>query len=160
MPRWLLQFDLRTLLLFMLFASAAMSWYGIRYRRDSTERVALARLDPFKPTIRGEGVALWVDFSASAVKPGDSDLALLSDLVGLDSLTLSGSPLTDAGLEHLENFNSLSYLDLCNTAIGDEGLRHLEKLPRLRTLLLHRTQVTSEGVKRLQQALPKVEVVQ
>ena len=51
------QFDLRTLLLFMLFASAAMSWFGIYYRRDAAEKAALARLDPFKPQIiRGPGL--------------------------------------------------------------------------------------------------------
>ncbi len=135
-----------------------MSWYGIRYRRDSAEKAALARLDPFKPQfIRGMGF-VWVDFSSSSVKPGDRDLALLSGLVRLDNLNLSGAPITDAGLEHLEDLDSLRTLDLMNTTVGDDGLRHLEKLPRLRYLVLYHTRVTNAGVKRLQQALPNVEV--
>ena len=160
MPARRFQFDLRTLLLFMLFASAALSWYGIYYRRDSAEKAALARLDPFKPQIISGPGLLWVDFSASAIKPGDHDLALLSELVTLDNLNLSGAPITDAGLEYLAHLNSLRQLDLSNTAVGDEGLRHLEMLPRLRYLTLTGTRVTGEGVKRLQQAAPRVEVVQ
>ena len=159
MPARSYQFDLRTLLLFMLFASAAMSWYGIRYRRDSAEKAALARLDPFKPQIEtGLLRHLRVDFSTSAVKPGDRDLALLSDLVRLEHLNLSGSPISDAGLEHLEHLNSLSFLVLSNTAVGDDGLRHLEKLPRLRYLSLYGTRVSDAGVKRFQQAAPRVDV--
>jgi hypothetical protein len=84
-PAGLFQFDLWTLMLFMLFASAAMSWYGIRYRRDAAHQAALARLDPFKPQITGGSSYLSVDFSASTVKPGDRDLALLADLVPLNT---------------------------------------------------------------------------
>ncbi len=108
MPARRFQFDLRTLLLFMLFASAALSWYGIYYRRDSAEKAALARLDPFKPQIISGPGLLWVDFSASAIKPGDHDLALLSELVTLDNLNLSGAPITDAGLEYLAHLEFAS----------------------------------------------------
>jgi hypothetical protein len=158
-PSWRFQIDLRTLLLFMLFASAALSWYGICYRRNAAEDTALARLDSFKPEIIRSPLSLWVVFSKSSVKPGDDDLVLLSDLDRLADLDLSGAPITDAGLAHLENLKSLYTLNLSSTTIGDDGLRHLEKLPRLRHLLLARTRVTNEGVKRLQQALPNLEVI-
>lgn len=157
MPARSYQFDLRTLLLFMLFASAAMSWYGIHYHRNAAEKAALARLEPFQPQITGR-YYLQVDFSASSVKPNDGDLALLADLNSLDHLDLTGAPITDAGLEHLEHLNSLSFLVLSNTAVGDDGLRHLEKLPRLSYLILYGTRVTEEGVKRFQQASPNAKV--
>ena len=87
------QFNLQTLLLLTLVVSAAMGWYAIRYRRDSAQQAALARLDPFKPQIVVfvSTPTLWLDFSMSSVKPGDRDLPLLSDLARLDNLNLSGA---------------------------------------------------------------------
>jgi hypothetical protein len=158
-PPWRFQFDLRTMLLFVLFASAAMSWYGVRYHRDEAERAALARLDPFKPSVMGQPYMLWIDFSSSPVKPGDDDLALLSDLARLDDLGLAGSPITDAGLVHLERLKFLHDLDLSHTAVSDAGLEHLEKLRSLRRVVLRHSRVTSAGVERLKRALPSVEVV-
>ena len=153
------QFSLRTLLLFTLVASTLMSWYGIRHRRDSAEKAALAGLDSFKPlSMTFSDNRLWLDFSFSNPKPGDRDLALLSSLETLYYLNLSGTTITDAGLVHLEHLNWLRSLDLLSTSVSDEGLRRLEKLPRLRYLKLYGTRVSDEGVKRFQRASPKVEV--
>ncbi len=123
-PPWRFQFDLRTLLLFVLFASAAMSWYGIRYHRDEAEQTALARLDPFKPDVFGPPFMLWIDFSKSSVKPHDGDLALLSAFDRLEGLDLTGAPITDAGLTHLGPLRSLRTLNLSKTAVTDQGLRN------------------------------------
>ncbi len=129
------QFDLRTLLFFMLVASAAMSWYGIGYRRDREEQAILAQLERFKPKIARFARDLWLDFSASPVKPGDQDLEVVAKLSRLEDLDLTGAPVTDAGLIHLENLSSL---------------RHVR---------LFQTRVTDAGVKRLQRALPKAAIV-
>ena len=75
-PRF--QFDLWTLLFFMLVASSAMSCYGIRYRRDREERAVLAQLERFTPKANRDVFSLSLDFSASLIKPGDRDLELLS----------------------------------------------------------------------------------
>ena len=118
----------------MLVASAAMSWYGIGYRRDREERAILAQLERFGPKITGSGRYLWLDFSASPVKPGDRDLEIVAKLSRLDGLVLTGARVTDAGLVHLE------------------------KLTSLRDVYLRQTQVTDEGVKRLKRALPKADI--
>jgi hypothetical protein len=46
-------------------------------------------------------------------------------------------------------------LDLSGTAITDEGLNHLEPLRNLRHLYLLNTKVTEEGVRQLREKLPK-----
>ena len=71
------QFDLRTLLFFFVVASSAMSWYSIHFRRDREEKASLAQLDRFKPKIWGVGFDLQLDFSASPLKPHDSDLEVI-----------------------------------------------------------------------------------
>ena len=103
-------------------------------------------------------IQIQLRFSSSKVKPGDGELAILADLGRLDNLDLSGAPITNAGLEHLEHLTSLGFLNLSNTAVSDDGLRHLETLPRLRYLLLYGTRVSDEGVKRFHRASPKVKV--
>ncbi len=152
------QFSLRTLLFFMLVASAGMSWYGIGYRRDAAEQAILVQLARFTPRNSGVGDHQLLDFSASPVKPGDADLEPLSKLSRLEDLDLSGAPVTDAGLKHLEPLARLRYLHLEGTAITDVGLAHLEKLTSLRILTLWNTRVTDAGVKRLQPALPNTKI--
>ena len=128
------QFSLGTMLFFVLVASSAMSWYGIQYRRDVEETALLAQLERFKPAIERYSFRLALNFSASPIKPGDRDLELVAKLSRLEDLDLTGSPVTDAGLVHLE------------------------KLTSLRWLKLWQTQVTDVGVKRLQRALPKAKI--
>ena len=128
------QFSLRTLLFFVLVASSAMSCFGIHYRRGieeaAEEKAVLARLERFTPKAKETITGLSLDFSASAVKPGDGELAILATLPQLEVLILNGATVTDAGLVHLE------------------------KLPLLRWVQLDRTQVTDAGMARLQRALP------
>ena len=67
---------------------------------------------------------------------------------------LSGTQVTDAGLEHLKGLINLVYLELSGTQVTDAGLVHLKGLSKLNFLYLGRTQVTDAGVKDLQEALP------
>ena len=68
----------------------------------------------------------------------------------ITALDLSGSKeLTDAGLRHLARLPSLEHLDLSGTAISDAGVDVLRGLPRLRTISLAWTRVTDEGVRAL-----------
>jgi hypothetical protein len=145
------QFDLRTLLFFVLVASSAMSWYGIYYRREAEETAALARLQRFGPRSERFGDAVWtLDFSASTVKPGDRDLEAVAKLTRLFWLDLSGAPITDAGLVHVEPLTSLRWLMLSKTAVTDAGLKHLEPLVELRQLDLMDTAVDNAGVAHLE----------
>lgn len=86
----------------------------------------------------------------------DSELTKLSVLPRLTLLILSGSPVTDDGLEKLvksaPRLRQL-LLDGC-TEITDEGLAHLTNIKSLRSVRCTGTQVTSKGVEGFRSALP------
>ena len=71
-----------------------------------------------------------------------------SDL-SLDTLLLSKSAVTDAGLAVLKDLSKLERLYLADTAITDAGLKHLAGLEKLTTLSLERTQITDVGLQQL-----------
>ena len=93
---------------------------------------------------------------------------------GSSSLSIDETPITDAGLAHLEHLNQLADLSLDHTAIGDAGvahlptigeppqadagpreitdagLAHLKDLQRLETLSLIGTKITDAGLEHLE----------
>jgi hypothetical protein len=85
----------------------------------------------------------------------DAGLKHLEGLRQLQILELEYMRVTDAGLEHLEGLRQLQGLGLEYTQVTDAGLEHLKGLKQLQTLGLTGTKVTDEGVARLQHALPK-----
>lgn len=99
------------------------------------------------------GEALHVELVGNQVK--DAHLSLLPTLNRMTFLRLQKTPITDAGLEHLNGPPGLTELDLRTTAIGDNGLKHLKGLTALKTLGLNGTQVTDAGLVHLA-ALPEL----
>jgi delta 1-pyrroline-5-carboxylate dehydrogenase len=109
--------------------------------------------------------------------------ALERGLKELDDLRLTGTQITDAGMEHLAKLQSLKYLrvedtrisdpglekigkiasletlDLTLTKITDAGLERLIDLRNLKALNLQQTKVTAAGMEKIQKALPKCKVV-
>jgi len=72
---------------------------------------------------------------------------------------LSGTQISDAGLEHLRELSSLKGLNLSGTQIGDAGLEHLQGLTSLEFLELgFITNVTDAGREELKAALPECEI--
>jgi hypothetical protein len=105
-----------------------MSWYGIRYRRHAEETDHLAKLDRFTPRVLSGGSTVsLLDFSASPVKPGDTDLEIVARLSLLEELDLTGAPVTDAGLVHLEKLTCLRHIDLRQTPVTDAGVKRLQR---------------------------------
>ena len=130
------QFDLRTLLLFMIVAGSAFAWLGIHLRAGWQEDVVLAEYEKCKPSIGRSGNHVdELNFSATAMCLSDADLVRLK------------------GLRHLRR------LDLTYTPITDAGLVHLEPLKQLEFIFLRGPLVTADGVRKLQQALPKTRIV-
>lgn len=90
--------------------------------------------------------ALEVPFVPSGAVFGDAELERLASLPeNIESLNLSGSAVTDAGLAHLAGMKNLVRIDLSNTKITDAGLAHLGDLPRLHYLNLYGARITDEG---------------
>jgi hypothetical protein len=68
----------------------------------------------------------------------------------LQDLDLSDTDASDQTLAELpDSMDSLSTLDLSGTNVTDAGLEQLRRLEGLTTLALDRTKVTPEGVARL-----------
>jgi hypothetical protein len=95
------------------------------------------------------------DFYATMPTPQWLRSLLGDDLfqsVGVVGLT--GTQVTDAGLEHLKRLGQLQLLYIGHTQVTDAGLEHLKGLSQLKQLSLGGTKVTKSGIKKLQQALP------
>lgn len=76
----------------------------------------------------------------------------------VESFSLWGSPVTDAGLKELADMKNLTWIDLRDTQITDIGLKELAGMTKLRYLLLENTKVTDAGVGALQKSLPKCKI--
>jgi hypothetical protein len=92
----------------------------------------------------------------------DKSLAWLSDhrlvLSGLKSLDLSGSMVTDAGVQHLAAFSGLRELDLSQSKVTSSGLAVLDQLPNLEWLGVRQTSVGWLARTKLKLKHPKLEV--
>lgn len=89
---------------------------------------------------------------------GDTGLAHVSGLVGLESLGLGGGPrfrITDAGFVHLGRLVNLKRLRLIETEITDVGLAHLRDLRSLEELELDEPLLTDGGILQLK-GLPRL----
>jgi serine/threonine protein kinase/Leucine-rich repeat (LRR) protein len=69
----------------------------------------------------------------------DDALKPLHELSGLESLVLSGTGITDAGIAHLAGCKALRALTLSDTKVTAVGIAYLARLPALRQLFLART---------------------
>ena len=88
----------------------------------------------------------------------DTSLKCVASLYKLESLDLSNTDVTDAGLFYLGDLSSLRILILSNTDITNDGLKHLANLSSLEVLDLEGTAVSLEGVSRLQSNLEACEI--
>ena len=85
----------------------------------------------------------------SSTQVTDAGLAHLQDLTGLQKLYLGDTHVTDAGLAHLHGLTRLQWLSLWNTKVTDAGLAHLQGLTWLQWLDLGDTRVTDAGIAHL-----------
>ncbi|QDU63997.1 Leucine Rich repeats (2 copies) [Planctomycetes bacterium Pan216] len=80
----------------------------------------------------------------------DAGLEYLADECQLEELNLrSCKEITDEGMRHLATMTSLRRLDLSDTNIGDVGLEHLTSLGDLEKLDLHSTRITDAGLAKI-----------
>lgn len=76
----------------------------------------------------------------------DAAIAHLNQVPTLQELYLSGTQITDAGVEQLAAADSIRFLGLCNTQITDRALEAAGRFPELRQLYISDTAVTSTGL--------------
>ncbi|MCH7728941.1 MAG: HEAT repeat domain-containing protein, partial [Planctomycetes bacterium] len=82
----------------------------------------------------------------------------LQGLSRLETLFLSSTNVTDAGLKCLQGLSRLETLDLSHTKVTDAGLKHLYPLKRLKYVGLMGTAITRKGAMSLQRAIPGIKI--
>lgn len=78
-------------------------------------------------------------------------LSEIEDLAKIESLRLSQTAITDAGLVHIAKFTRLKELVLDYTKIQGRGLSSLTGLSELRDLHLYKTSIDDEGLQNVAQ---------
>ena len=169
--RWF-QFSLRGMMVAVTLLAIFCGWVGVRIAKARRQKAAVDaivsgggwffydyQLTPGDPDAAPPGPA-WLrnfvgdDFFASVVEVGSfsgSGIDTLEACPELKTCNLSGSYVTDAGLEHLQNLRTLEELNLQGSfRVSDDGLRNLKALTGLRKLNLGNIAITSAGLKHLQ----------
>ena len=169
------RFSLRTLLIVVVLLSLPLGWFALKMREAARQRKAMEAIreaggdvfydyqltgdlffeenaEPHAPAwlrkLGGDGIfadIVCVHFSYRE-DVGDVVWEDLKGLTKLESLTLSGTQVSDAGLRNLKGLTRLEYLGLANTHVTDAGLENLKGLTILRQLDLSGTQVTDDGL--------------
>ena len=102
------------------------------------------------------------DHDRAAMLPVVRQIGLIGGLAVWDDHLVSVSfmrrPITDAQLSIVSAFSPVVDLDLSGTSVTDTGMQHINQLPNLRTLDLTNTLVTDAGVSMLRKTLPGVSV--
>ena len=86
----------------------------------------------------------------SGTQVSDDSLTLLHDLPHLKSLSLRRTCVTDAGLAHIKGLSGLEHLLLDETQVTDAGLADLAGLSSLQELTLDGTKVGDSGLAHIQ----------
>jgi hypothetical protein len=97
--------------------------------------------------------------SLPGARVSDAGLTNLEGLWRLRTLNLWGNKVTDAGLVHLGGLTQLRWLCLDQTGVTDLGLKQLATLRNLETLSVEQTKVTEAGAAELRRALPRLKII-
>ena len=97
-----------------------------------------------------------IDVTAIAGTFADDVVHGISDSSQVRRLNVSGTGLTDAGLQAVSSFPLLESLDVSSTRITDNGLIHCAALANLTTLSLSGTAISGRGL-RFFDAAPKLQ---
>lgn len=174
------QYTLRTLLIVTALVAIFASVFGAKFRQAHRQRGAVkavaAKVDtaalrydwqweyvPVRGSQRIPRGPLWLrdllgndyfdDVVYVDVRGPQVDDALAAELLGFPRLrfaSLTGGPLTDAGLGSVARLRQLEVLRLDETQVTDAGLRRLAGLKELKTLSLEDTQLTDEALAELE----------
>ena len=107
--------------------------------------------------LKPESNTVLVRFNDSSF--GDAELAGLKQLEAATGFNARGGQITDEGLAQLASAGQqITTLELTGNPITDAGLVHLQQMSNLTFVSLDDTQVTQNGVDELQRAMPHLNV--
>ena len=156
--RWL-RYSLITLMVLVLLASVAMTWFAHRLQRSRRQHEAVEAI-----VNSGGGVRFDFEIDQSGKPLPEASFpgpVWLRPWIGddLTSNVVEAEVQTDSALEGVKDLPLLRKLHLFSKGITDAGLEHLEQVPQLEVLFVEETQVTEQGVGKLQKALPKCQII-
>jgi len=88
----------------------------------------------------------------------DEDLIVLAKVPHLRELDVSGTKITDDGMQHILRLKRLTVLDLASTRMTERGLMPLSACSELRELDLRGIQVDESVVYQLRKVLPHCDI--
>lgn len=118
------------------------------------DRGALVQRDASQPA----QPVVMIDFGGNA-EFRDAWLADVVKFPQLRVLGLTGTALTDAGVDQVATLAELESLALNDTPITDAGLAKLNRCEKLRRLDVRGTRASADGVVALQKQLPNLKIV-
>ena len=117
--RWL-QFSLRTLMVLMLVLGCGLAWFAREVQRAWAQRDAAVAIRKLGGRVENVAVSGGMIPTAVAWLGGLID----HDLSGyVDTVSLKGTRVSDAGLVHLQRLTQLTELYLSDTQVSDTGVR-------------------------------------
>jgi hypothetical protein len=110
-------------------------------------------------TIQSDPKGNVIEMDLTSKPVGNRDIAVIARHQHLQSLWLTKTGVTDAGLADLQPLRQLRVLGLARTGITDAGLKHLAAIKSLREIWIYPTKVSEAAVDELKIALPGVRVI-
>jgi hypothetical protein len=151
------QFSLKSMLVVFTVVALPLGWIGFRLGERAEQAQAAEALQAHGANVHYRyGNVDMVTFSY-ANQFDAAVLAQLTKLPRLSRLSLRGIPLTDRNLRHIEHLG-IESLDLQDTRVTDAGMDSLATLGQLRYLDVRRTRVTQQGVQELIDRAPNLHV--
>lgn len=141
---------------FLSFAETAIDDGGLRYLKP-LQSLRVLNLSGTRITGRGleylAGLGLQtLDLLGTAIT--DDDLIALAASGSITDLSLADTKITDAGVLMLAKLSGLQRLYLGNTQVTDASIPYFESMTSLRFLDVRGTKLTKEGVMRLWESKP------
>jgi oligoribonuclease (3'-5' exoribonuclease) len=90
------------------------------------------------------------------IKLESDELQFLSELKHLNTLQLSGTNLTDAGLMQIKDLPDLQNLNLYGTQVTDQSLEVIGRLKNIRTITLWNTRMTHTAIRQFSKQHPEI----
>jgi len=99
---------------------------------------------------------IWLNLSGSKIS--DRGLQSVGKLSQLTRIYLNDTKVTDSGLHYLKSLKRLQYLNLVNTAISSKGLGQLTGLKALKNIYCYQTNIHARDFNQLKQSFPLVNI--
>lgn len=153
-----------------MVATSILGWLGVRLFVTREQRRAIANLEAMGARVyfdfecnesgqpSGSVIPVWLHrlmgkvyaVNCSGSRITDADMPLLNAFIGIESLELTNTGVTDVGFSSLDQIHTLNRLYLGDAQITDESLEKVGHCRGLRFLILTRTPITDAGLSQLE----------